>query len=362
MTTSAQNRDEPPGGHWQPPAGDDLLPPVQPPSAGFIIQLFVVPALIVLVIVAVWLSFNWLVRRTATRPQDLIQGLEQGPSIARWQRASELADMLRNKRFAEFKRSSEAAGHLARILDREIDHGSSAGGMEEGQVTLRYFLTRALGEFEVPEGIDVLLKAAETGRDPREQIVRHGALEAIAVRAFNLRGLEPPQALEHPDLEQTLVRLADDEEPNIRSQTAYTLGQIGTPKAIDRLALMADDADPDTRYNAAVALAHHGNDKGVATLAEMLDPEELATVQRTTNSPTAALNRGVIVQTAMEAAQELSRKNREADLSLVIAALERLAHADPKVLVDAQLPPRVASDARRALEAIARATAARAQQ
>ena len=64
------------------PAGDDLLPPVEPPSAGFIIQLFVIPALIVVLIVAVWLAFNWLVR-TASSPEDVIQGLKQGPSVAR---------------------------------------------------------------------------------------------------------------------------------------------------------------------------------------------------------------------------------------------------------------------------------------
>ena len=123
------------------PAGDDLLPPVEPPSAGFIIQLFVVPALIVLVIVSVWLTFTWLVRRTS--PEAMVQGLEQGPSVARWQRASELADMLRNKRFAEFKRNTEAASHLARILDREIDQAGTSDGMQEEQITLRYFLARA---------------------------------------------------------------------------------------------------------------------------------------------------------------------------------------------------------------------------
>jgi len=42
------------------------LPPVEPPSAGFIIQLFVVPGLIVLAIVGVYLLFGKL----ATVGQD----------------------------------------------------------------------------------------------------------------------------------------------------------------------------------------------------------------------------------------------------------------------------------------------------
>ena len=38
----------------------DDLPPVEPPSAGFLVQLFLVPALIVGIIVCVWLAFHWL--------------------------------------------------------------------------------------------------------------------------------------------------------------------------------------------------------------------------------------------------------------------------------------------------------------
>ena len=109
----------------RPPLGEDLLPPVEQPSARFIIQLFVVPALIVALIVAVWLAFNWLVRSTELGPDQLIQGIEQGPNVARWQRARELADLLQNKRFASFKRDPQAAAHLARILDREMERAKT---------------------------------------------------------------------------------------------------------------------------------------------------------------------------------------------------------------------------------------------
>ena len=189
-------------------AGDDLLPPVEAPSAGFIVQLFVVPALIVLIVVSVWVMFSWLVHRTTMRPEDLIDGL-QGSSVARWQRASELADMLRSERFADFQSSSAAAAKLAAILDREIDAANSDGGMDEQAVTLRYFLCRALGEFRVVDGTDVLIKAATTNRDPEEQIVRRGAIQAIAIRAFNLSHLQPPRPSSDSELEASLFRLAN---------------------------------------------------------------------------------------------------------------------------------------------------------
>jgi HEAT repeat protein len=346
MSDSHTQREEPPAGASRVPAGDDLLPPVQPPSAGFIIQLFVVPALIVMVIVAVWFTFTWLVRRTT--PEAIVQGLEHGPSVARWQRASELADMLRNERFPEFKRNTKAASNLARILDRELEQASSGSGMEEEQVTLRYFLARALGEFEVQEGLDVLLKAAETNRHPSEQLVQSGALEAIAVRAYNLHHLDPPQELANPELIPTLARLATSDNALIRSKVAYALGQIGSPAAIEQLERLVEDPDADTRYNAAVGLAHHGNARSVETLAEMLALEELMSLRSDTSEQDLALRRAVIVGNALEAVETLAEKNPNADFTAVSESLEQLAAADPEGLTHWQL--RVRSDARRMLE------------
>lgn len=333
------------------PTGDDLLPPVEPPSASFLIQLFVVPALIVLMIVAVWLTFTWLVRRTT--PETIVNGLEQGPSIARWQRASELADMLRNQRFAEFKRDAPSANRLARILERELEQAAIRGDSEgDDEATLRYFLARAIGEFEVQEGVDVLLKAASTNATSHDQLVRGAAIEAIAVRAYNLQHLESPQQLNHPHLMPTLSRLATDEDPAVRSKAAFALGQIGTSEASERLEQMVDDPHADTRYNAAIGLAHRGNAKGIETLAEMLDLEQLARPRAAADGNVDAALTSVLVSSALQAVEALSDKNSDADLAPVIQSLQRLAAAEPEALRTLQLPTRVASDARRVLESL----------
>jgi HEAT repeat protein len=342
MTITSPDQDHP-------PAGEDLLPPVQPPSAGFIIQLFVVPALIVLVIVTVWLGFNWLVRRTSMGPEQLIQGLEQGPSIARWQRASDLAFMLPNKRYAQVRRNPAAAAQVAQILARELDRAESPGGMEEHEIQFRYYLTQTLGQFDVPDGVDVLLQAARTKRDPSEWLVRYSAIQSLARRIE----LNLVQKSDRPEMEAALLQLAEDEDPSVRSATAYALGKLGTPAAVERLEVMADDPDADTRYNAAVALAHHANDKAAETLAEMLDPQQLGSLPQT-GQPAPGPGRGAIAHTAIEAVQELARQNPAADLSPVVAALQRLANADPDTLVEAHLPPRLVSEARQALRAIDR--------
>jgi hypothetical protein len=327
------------------PRGEDLLPPVEPPSAKFIVQLFVVPALIVLVIFGLFVAFNWLVRRTSMGPEQLIQGLEQGPSIARWQRASDLAFLLPNERYAEFRRQGEPAAHLGRILNREID----SGGMTEGEIAMRFYLVGALGKFEVTEGLDALIRAAETNRDPAERLVRYAALEEIARRAYNMSRHTPPRTLASPELEPALMRLAADEDPLIRGRTVYVLGKLGTPAAIKRLEVMTDDADASTRFDAAVALAHRGNDNAVATLAEMLDVDELVEATPPKEGGD-SLKRSVIVASAIEAVNELVRQNPGANLSAVEESLAKLAAADSDELAKAQIPPRAIADAKNALE------------
>lgn len=349
MNETRTFRDEGLGGPSRPPLGADLLPPVEEPSAKFIIQLFVVPALIVAGIVGLWLSFSWLVRSTSIGPDKLIAGVDQGPNVARWQRASELADILHDKRYASFKRDHGAATHLAQILNREIDQ-SKDGNDGEQAAYLRFFLARALGEFEVEEGTDALLKAAETKRTPNDDLVRRGALEALAMRIYNLSQHETPEQLTQPEVEATLVRLTEDEDPTIRLRAAYALGKLGTPAGLERLEILTDDPDADTRFNSAIALAHRGNAKSVDTLAEIFDVDELlhTTVDKDGNTVPSKLI--VFVEPAMGAVQSLAHKNTSADLAPVVASLEKLAKADEAKLKAALVPPRFSADARQCLE------------
>lgn len=344
--------DERRGGPSRPPLGEELLPPVEQPSAKFIIQLFVVPALIVMGIVAVWLTLNWLVRSATIDPNKLIEGIERGPSVARWQRASELAEMLNSNRYPELKQNKEVAAHLGQILDHEIDE-SKDGKDSQQDATLRYFLTSALGEFQVDDGVDALVKAAETNRGEDDTLVRRAAIEAIAVRAFNMQQLDPPQQLTNPNVEATLIKLSQDEDPEIRLRAAFALGKLGTPAAIQRLEVLVNDPNVDTRTNAAIALAHRGNAKAVETLVEMLDlsevPREVEKAENA-NGNEAGGRKVVVIASAIDAAHALARQNPQADLSSVVKALEQLAAADAKTLEAAHVPPRVMVDAKRALE------------
>jgi HEAT repeat protein len=198
--------------------------------------------------------------------------------------------------------------------------------------------------------MDVLLLAAETNREPAEQLVRRGAVQAIAMRAFNLRQADGSRYLGDAKFEETLLRLAADDDPLIRSETAYALGRIGTPASLKLLETLVDDPHADTRYNAAVALAHDGNAKSINMLAEMLEPAPLASVLEEPDAQSRVRKRATIAHNAMEAAQELSKKNPTADVSPIIKALDELAAADDATLETALIPRGATSDAKRVLE------------
>ena len=67
----------------RPPATpDDALPPVQPPDAGFLVQLFVIPGVIVLIILAVWGGIHWLAS-SAQDPESFVRALSR-PTSGRW--------------------------------------------------------------------------------------------------------------------------------------------------------------------------------------------------------------------------------------------------------------------------------------
>src|SRR3954467_4164193 len=68
-------------------------PPVEAPSAGFIVQLFVIPAVVVAVVVVVWLLFG----KIAGGERDAMEyvRLLRSPS-ANWRAAFELASLIQN--------------------------------------------------------------------------------------------------------------------------------------------------------------------------------------------------------------------------------------------------------------------------
>src|SRR5690606_27113977 len=80
---------EPTGENFQLTLPDDL-PPVEPPSAGMIIQLFLVPAIIVMVIVGVYAAFGQLASQELDWRQLVTDVKTENPHV-RWRGALGLA-------------------------------------------------------------------------------------------------------------------------------------------------------------------------------------------------------------------------------------------------------------------------------
>lgn len=232
---------------------------LEPPSAGFIVQLFLLPAIIVGIIVLVWVAFG-KIASNARKVEDYIQGLRSHNPKLRWTTAHELAIRLRNDR----KLASDPllAQQLIRLLEQSLQKAATAEGDEDDEVKLRVYLVRALGALRVGDPRAVLAIAAR--QDPVTQ-VRSFALWELAELLH-----ERPEFAGDEQIEQALIAGADDSDPAVRRYAAYALGVAGTPKALEKLRTLLRDSDRETRYNAAAGLARNGDFTGIAVLVEML--------------------------------------------------------------------------------------------
>lgn len=310
----------------QPPSGD--LPPVEPPTMGFILQLFVIPMVIVTIIVLIWLLFNWLAHM-GSNPTELVADLKK-LNDSSWQKALTLADLLRNPRYEHLKRDTALAKELASVLNSQID----SAAMEENPVRLRIFLCRALGEFQTADVLPVLLRAATTERQTAEAEVRLGALQSLAVF---VRYNDPEKLRGNDQLRETLLAASREQSPGVdenhtraelRSQAAFALGVLGGEKALGRLEVMLSDAYPNARYNAAAGLCRHGDARALPTLIEMLDPENVEAVRSEESEESKPWKRLNVMQNGLRAAGLLAQKNRADDLTTLETALQTVISSD----------------------------------
>ena len=245
---------------------DDSLPPVEPPSAAFLVQLFLVPAIIVAIIVGVWLVFHWLAQ-LGNDPEGYVKTLRRN-NEGRWQAALNFANDLRGPGGAALKGDAGLAQELGSILADEVASGrpKAAGHVGEQSKTLCGYLCRALGEFAVPEAAAPLVARAADSSDPE---TAQAAVEALAVLADNLatagRSFTDPAAVT-----AVLLAAAGSDDAAVRSRAAYALGVVGGTGATARLAALLGDANDNVRYNAAVGLARQRDPAAWDVLEEML--------------------------------------------------------------------------------------------
>jgi hypothetical protein len=344
------------------------LPPVTPPTATFILQLFLIPLLIVSIVVVVWLLFSWVAHVGRDNAADLVKGIERGDN-ASGQLAFELAGLLRSPehKYDALRQDTELCRRLAAFLSRDLEHPLT-GADDVRRVMRRMYLCRVIGEFHVPAGLDVLLKAAELQRSPVEVQVRFSAVEAIASLADHC-GSEAFRAEPVMAVLLAASRQTDDSaapparsingEPTLyrphaelRAVAAYALGVIGGDEAQERLTRMLHDTYPNARYNAATGLARAGDPACTNVLREMLDPENELAVKDEANPNDQARKRTTVLLNGVKATLHLAKASPKSDLSPLKASLQHLATgALEKVTIDRSKVKAAATEALRLIEA-----------
>ncbi|HEY4261284.1 MAG TPA: HEAT repeat domain-containing protein [Schlesneria sp.] len=309
------------------PELSDDLPPVQPPSAGFIVQLFVVPGMIVAAVVLVWFAFG----RIAAVEQDwrsLVEELQSPNGHIRNRAMYGLSQVLeqdrrRGKDGQQLASNREIATSLADQLTRELKSNSSS----RESLSIQEYLTRAVGLLDVPDvTMPPLLQALEPTRDVE---IRKSGVASIALIAG--RALEKESPLDDPDTVDALVKLSADNLPLMRQTAAFALGLFQSDAAQQQLRVLLGNDDWKTCVNAAIALARNGNTDGLGVFKQALTakPPEKAEEQ---------VEYSMILANSLRAISKLGPKMSEPDRAEFREILKPLInnHADVRVRVDAQ--------------------------
>jgi hypothetical protein len=241
------------------------LPPIEPPSAGFIVQLFVVPAVIVAAVIGIYLLFG----RLATGELDWRQQVEnvrsQNPHV-RWPGALSLAQMLDAEDGSDGRQPLARNPEIAAALSELFVETRAVSPRGEETTAQIEFLTKALGRLDAPDIVfPVLLDAAESDSD-RE--LRKHALTAVAMSAGS--ALERGTPYTDQELVEGITRLSASDDPLVRHQAAFILGLLQAPAASERLQALLRDSDQMTRVNAAIGLARHNSIAGWSAFEEVL--------------------------------------------------------------------------------------------
>ena len=328
----------------------DNLPPVQPPSAGFIIQLFVFPALIVMAVVAIW----WMFGLIAVGEQDwrkLSQDMQSQNLHIRNRAMYGLAqvleqDLRRGDQGHHLATNHEIAQAATDQLNLELRKNSSS---KEG-VAIQVYLTRLVGMLDA---IEVTAPALISALEPQRDVeIRKSAIVSISLIAG--RAFERQHPLTQADLVQALIALSNDSEPVLNHSAAFALGLMSGPEAIQQLEVLTQAGDQLTRVNAAVGLARHGSTKGYSVLRDSLKlPEPKAPItsapgnSKTTPAETIAaeaaaqnaINEQVmVVKNVLKGISELATKldhNQRSELLPLLIALSN-HHPEIRIRIDAE--------------------------
>jgi HEAT repeat protein len=321
------------------PNNSEILPPVEPPSAKFIVQLFVVPGVIVAMIVGVWLLFGKLASAEQNW-QALLEDMKSSNEHRRGRGAMGLAQALaadQNQRGVvtgpKLSTNPQVAAKLSEFLAEKL----SSSSPEPAVIDQQSFLTRTLGMLDVPEAVLPTLRDAMNAKHDRE--VRKNAVLAVATIAH--RANERSEPLTDAATVEELSNVSREADPLLRSSAAFALGLLPAEATKQPLTVLLTDSDGNTRLNAAIAFARQKSLDGLPVLRDVL--KEAGTgkhpvpPQPDEANTGAGLDSVLAVANSLRAVAELSPQLDDAtrdELARDIEAVSKNYH-EPRVRLDA---------------------------
>lgn len=254
------------------------LPPVTPPSAGFIVQLFLIPMLIVGAILGVYALFG----RLAGSDQDwraLVAELRNTNEHRRWRAAIGLAQLLkvdqdRGEEGQQLARNPEIAKALLEVLKEQRGKKVS----DEKSLNHQQYLVTALGMLDQPQTVIPALQEVMMTTSDQDSGVRLEALRSIFLIANRTaeradaenRPLLVEELVEIPSLIPDVIAVSQEPEPLFRQVSAFALGLLPSPESRHRLEVMLNDSDQHAKVNAALGLARQSSTAGWPVYLEVL--------------------------------------------------------------------------------------------
>lgn len=300
------------------------LPPVEPPSAGFIVQLFLIPAIIVAVVLGVYLLFGQMAAGELNWREQVVAVGSENPHV-RWKGAMALAQMLdadaqRDDDGQRLAQNPEVAAAFVELFEETLQ-ASPRDEEVERQIE---FLAKALGRLDTHERVvPVLLDAARKDDDP---VVRSHALTGLAM--ITGRAYEQDRPLSDSELVAGVVAIANDADPLARHQAVFILGLLDSEAAARQMRSLVSHPDLMTRANAAIGLARSGSLDGLPVFEEVLaaaaeQPLDPSAV-RSDAEAEAYFERAMLLTNTLTALDRLSERLGDAQRNRIADLLERV--------------------------------------
>jgi HEAT repeat protein len=318
--------------------GLEELPPVTPPSAGFIVQLFLIPMLIVGAIIGVYALFG----RLAGGEQDwrtLVAELRNTNEHRRWRAAIGLAHLLkvdqdRGEEGQHLAQNPEIAKALLEVLKEQREQT----GSREESLNQQQYLVTALGMLDQPQTVIPALQDVMRTTSEEDSGVRLEALRSIflianrtAERAISEnRPLLVEELVEVPSLVSDVIDVSQEPDPLFRRVAAYALGLLPSPESRQRLEVMLNDSDEHAQVNAALGLARQSSTAG--------RPVYLAVLEKANDHSTEEEGMDlVILKNTLKAIEDLSEEWPADQKRELIEQLEPISkdHPERRIRTDA---------------------------